>query len=518
MTNLKTKIENIFPKTIDDVPQEYRVNPIEQCYYLGKGITHHAKYGRYQKVFSPIHIGDSPVYLGKYPMMTKKTALEILDITKAAWDNGNGEWAMLSHKERIVCIRNFVELMKTKRSVIVNMLMWEICKTKTDAESEFDRTITYTIDTCDALEALLVPWSTPRQYKDLSITVGRNPHGICLCMGPSNYPLNETFTTLIPALITGNVVIFKPAKIGVLLLEPILECFTKALPKGVVTTLYGDGAKIISPIMRSKELHAFAFIGGTSTADRIIAKCINPHQMETILGMGAKNPYIVLEGADIQAAVQLAVKSALGYNGHRCTAAKIIFVHSSILQEFLAELVRQIEKLVPGMPWEKGVNITPMLPGSMEWMLKLLNDATLLGAEILNEEGGTTNQGFMHPAVLYPVTKSMLLFREEQFGPLVPVNAFDDISEVLDWIKASKYGQQISVFGNKTKDGKTVDHIIHMTKNQRCRININCQCQRGPDDISFSGRGGSAKRSLSLIEALLEFTVPDVVSIHESYC
>ena len=95
------------------------------------------------------------------------------------------------------------------------------------------------------------------------------PLGIVLCMGPFNYPLNETFTVLIPALIMGNCVVFKPPKLGILLFQPLLEVFREAFPPGVINTIYGRGREIATPLMRTGKIDVLAFIGTSKPADEL---------------------------------------------------------------------------------------------------------------------------------------------------------------------------------------------------------------------------------------------------------
>ncbi|MEI6426454.1 MAG: aldehyde dehydrogenase family protein [Candidatus Absconditabacteria bacterium] len=510
---MKTKIENLFPESLDQIPEAFQPVVTNQNHYLMGHIRTHS--GPVQDVYSPISVGGKPVYLGHYPLITADTALEGLSLAEQAWDGGNGWWPTTTHAERIRLMKIFVELMKKHREKIVRMIMWEICKTLPDAETEFDRTVQCILDTCDELETRSLKWEAWLKHGGLQVQEGRNPLGLVLCMGPSNYPLNETFTTLIPALLMGNVVLFKPAKWGVLLLEPLIECFEEAFPKNVVVTLYGNGADIIPPIVRTGKLEAFAFIGGTNTADRIIKENPVPHKTKLILGLGAKNPAIVLPGADLATAIPACVKGSLGYNGQRCTALKIIFVAKEQEATFIPAFVEAVEKLQPGLPWEEGTNLTPLLPESMGWMTTLLDDAKLHGAEVLNEGGGTINQGYLHPSVLYPVNAKMKLYREEQFGPLVPIVVYDDLAEVLEWIKTSKYAQQLSVFGTESDKNDILD-IIEDTRNQRGRVNINALCQRGPDELPFTGRRDSAMGTLDIWNALSIFSIEDVVSVTDT--
>src|SRR5208283_3835628 len=132
---------------------------------------------------------------------------------------------------RIEHMHTFVKKMKDKRDEVVNWLMWEIGKNLGDSRKEFDRTIDYIVDTIDAYKNLDRESSRLRKEGGIYAQIRRGPLGVVLCMGPYNYPLNETFTTLIPALLMGNAVIFKPAKLGVLMISPLLEAFRDSFPK-----------------------------------------------------------------------------------------------------------------------------------------------------------------------------------------------------------------------------------------------------------------------------------------------
>ena len=129
--------------------------------------------------------------------------------------------------------------------------------------------------------------------------IRRGPLGVVLCLGPYNYPLNETFCLLIPALIMGNTAIFKPAKLGVLLITPLLEAFKNCFPPGVVNVLFGRGRNIATPIMRSGNVDVLALIGHSSSAVALQDEHPHKNRLRLILGLEAKNPAIILPDADL---------------------------------------------------------------------------------------------------------------------------------------------------------------------------------------------------------------------------
>ena len=267
-------------------------------------------------------------------------------------------------------------------------------------------------------------------------------------MGPYNYPLNETFTTLIPALIMGNTVIFKPPKLGVLLHLPLLEAFRDSFPRSGQYSLRrrGNGNHSLDAV---RPIDVLAFIGTSPVADLLKKHHPKPHRLRCVLGLEAKNPAIILPDADLDLAVRECLSGSLSFNGQRCTAIKIIFVHADIAPAFIEKFAAAVDQLKVGMPWEEGVKITPLPEAYKPAYLKsLVEDAQAKGARVVNPAGGKIDVTIFHPAVLYPVNEQMAVFHEEQFGPVVPVGVFEDIQEPIDYIIDSKYGQQVSIFGS----------------------------------------------------------------------
>ncbi|MDT8287707.1 MAG: aldehyde dehydrogenase family protein, partial [Elusimicrobiales bacterium] len=303
---IKNKVANIFPK-VSEVPAEFSFTYQDQSEYLAGGELHKWK-GPFHEVLSPVSLAGSKglerVKLGRYPLLGEKEALEALDAAVKAYDEGRGAWPAMSVEERIGHLENFTAEMKKRRAEVVNLLMWEIGKSAEDSAKEFDRTVDYIVDTINALKELDRNSSRFQVVQGIIAQVKRAPLGVVLCMGPYNYPLNETFTTLIPALIMGNTVIFKPAKYGVLLHRPLLEAFRDSFPPGVVNTLYGDGKTIVTPIMKSGKVNVLAFIGSSGVSDVIRSQHPKPHRLRCALGLDAKNAGIILGDADLDLAVK----------------------------------------------------------------------------------------------------------------------------------------------------------------------------------------------------------------------
>jgi acyl-CoA reductase-like NAD-dependent aldehyde dehydrogenase len=507
------KLKMLFP-TEGSIPPEYDFTaPIHQQEYLLNGKMVKWK-GAVQEVYSPIFIRDGeelkPKLLGSYPLIGETEALEALESAEKAYNHGRGEWAIMSVEDRIKCVENFTNMMVGYRSQVVKLLMWEIGKSQPDAEKEFDRTVEYIYATIDELKKLDRESSNFRIEQGIIGQIRRSPLGIVLCMGPFNYPLNETYTMLIPALIMGNVVLFKPPRQGILLHNIFQEAYKKCFPKGVINFLYGRGSVVVPPLMASGKIDVLTLIGSSKMADRLQKSHPKVNRLRSVLGLDAKNAAIVLRNADIEATVKEVILGALSFNGQRCTAIKIVFVHSSIADNFTQKLSAAIANLKAGMPWEKGVNITPVAePEKPDYIAEVVADAVAKGAKIVNTEGGEQCASFVYPTVVYPVTEGMTLYKEEQFGPVIPIATFDNLEQPINYLIHSDHGQQVSIFGT---DAEEIAELIDPLVNQVTRVNINAQCQRGPDTFPFSGRKDSAQGTLSILDALRSFSIRSVVA------
>jgi glyceraldehyde-3-phosphate dehydrogenase (NADP+) len=510
-------IQKLYPAPGAIPEKEDLREPIHQRRYLVDGELREWS-GRTQDVLSPIGSVEGGALrrrvIGSYPLMGAKEALEALDAAVRAYDAGRGEWPTMSVGERIRRVQKFVELMRPSRDEVVKRLMWEIGKTRGDSEKEFDRTIEYILATLEALKNLDRASSDFVFEQGVMGQIRRSPLGVVLCMGPFNYPLNETFTTLIPALVMGNSILMKQPSYGALLYGPMLEAFRDCFPKGVVNTLYGRGRDVAGPLMETGKIDSLAFIGSSRVANVLQKQHPKPHRCRFILGLDAKNAAIVLPCADLDSAVKECLLGSLSFNGQRCTALKILFVHRSILEPFLDGMRRGIEALGCGMPWDKGAQLTPIPEeGKTVDLTALVEDAKGFGAKVINEGGGATFGTFFYPALVSPVDKRMRLWHEEQFGPILPVVPYDDIEEPIQYLIDSPFGQQVSVFG---KEAEQIARLIDPLVNQVCRLNINSQCQRGPDTFPFTGRKDSAVGTLSVTDALKVFSIRSLVAAKQT--
>jgi glyceraldehyde-3-phosphate dehydrogenase (NADP+) len=471
--------------------------------------------GDYEVITSPIIDASTGrrTEIGRLAQLNHNDVQEVLNSAKTAWNNGQGVWPQMTANQRIEALEKVVISLKQKRDQIVNVLMWEICKSTDDAAAEFDRTMTFieaTINAFREIDTVEGGWKT---VSGILARVRRAAIGIVMCLGPFNYPFNETYATLIPALLAGNVIIMKIPNTGGLAHVLTMEAYSEHLPAGAINFFSGSGRETVGPIMSTGDIDVLAFIGGSHAADSIIKHHPHPHRLKVFLQLEGKNLGVVLADAHLDTAVEQVLLGSTSYNGQRCTAIKLVMVHSSIAQQFVEKFSAAVSQLRWGLPWAPKVQITPLPEHKKpKYLQDLIADGVAKGATVVNahDGGGDLHGALMRPAVVFPVTKDMRLWHEEQFGPVIPVGVFTDLSELYEYIAHTPYGQQAAVFTSHA-DASSAE-LIDVLSTAVGRININTQCGRSPDALPFSGRRSSALGTMSVTEALRAFTTEVVLA------
>jgi glyceraldehyde-3-phosphate dehydrogenase (NADP+) len=501
-----------------NIPGRFRLNSsLDQNRILVNGEISAWK-GRTADVFSPLYVRKSNSLvrkrIGSYPETTGREALRALAAARSAFSPGNGRWSSLPLARRIGCVERFLEKLDGLKGSIVRTLMWEIAKPYVELEDEFERTVDYIERVIEVAAQKETKSRVLRREKGIMGVIHDEPLGIALCLGPYNYPLFETLGLVFPALLAGNTVIVKRPRFGVLFFDLLLESFKDCFPPGVVNIISGDGKTIIEPLMKSGEIDVFAFIGSRPTANRLMSLHPRKNRLRSLLGLGAKNPVIVLPDADLKTAVQESVLGALAFNGQRCAALKIVFIHQDVQEEYRKRLSRAMAETRIGMPWTDGVRITPLAdPDRIPYLHGLVDGALRQGSRIENPNGGKSFRSFFFPTLLFPVHKKMRIYQEEQFGPVIPLVSYDQIETPIRYISDSPFGQQLSIFGTTIRP---LAQLVTAVKSQVARININTKCQRGPDLFPFTGRKDSAKGDFSTLEILRFFSAQTVVAAREN--
>ena len=445
-----------------------------------------------------------------WAVVPEASAKDVNNAVNAAQKAFEGDWPKLLPKERAKFLRligqqlrDNAEMLGEIETIDTGKIIRETKKQAIYIADYYD----YYAGLADKVEGTVLPIDKP----NIQAITTRIPIGVIAAIIPWNSQMFLTAVKLAPALAMGNTIIIKASEIAPTPLLEFAKIIDKAgLPAGVVNIIYGRGRTLATPIMETGKVDVLALIGNSKSANSIQANHPNKNRLRLVLGLEAKNPAIVLPDADLDLAIDECIAGTLSFNGQRCTALKVLYVHKDIIDEFNRRFSLRVDALKFGNPWEPGVKLTPLPEKDKPaYIQELIDDAKNLGAKIINEKGGQITENYIFPAVLYPVKKSMRVFKEEQFGPVIPILSFTNIAEPLDDMAESNYGQQVSIFG---KDVKKLASLIDTLVNLVCRVNLNSSCQRGPDVYPFTGRKDSAFSTLSVHDALRSFSIRTFVA------
>ena len=463
----------MFPQQAE-IPADVRIDFYREAdrYLIGGEVRSWS--GPRQKVLSPVCVADAggarPFELGEYPLMTAEAAIEVLDAACRAYGQGCGQWPTMSVADRIRHVESFIPRMQAVREQVVRLLMWEIGKSRADSCKEFDRTVEYIRDTIEALKELDRNSSRFAVEQGFVAQIRRSPLGVVLCMGPQNYPLNETFTTLIPALIMGQHRHLQATQVRRASACPAARSLRRVVPTrrgqhGVRRRPDRGGSADRERANRRAGVHRIG-------QGRVAAQASAPPD-PTDCGVSSVStprtrPSSCLTPISIW-------RSPSAYWG-RCRSTdnaaqpiKIIFVHRSLADEFAQRFAAKVGQLKVGMPWDEGVSITPLAEqGRPEWFKSLVDEAVArAGAKVINRGGGTIeSDAVLSGRASTPADLKTRICQIEQFGPVTPIVPYDDEREVIDWVVASPFGQQAALFGN---DPQRLSRLIDPLANQVSR-------------------------------------------------
>ncbi|WP_066742773.1 aldehyde dehydrogenase family protein [Cupriavidus sp. D384] len=291
--------------------------------------------------------------------------------------------------------------------------------------------------------------SYPNDDPDMLVYSLREPLGVVTVISPWNFPVSIPARKIAPALITGNTVVFKPSSDAPLSGYRLAEAFVKAgIPKGVLNFLTGSAAEVGPTIVESREVRAVSFTGSTQAGEQIHKSV--PMTTRTQMELGGKNPLIVMEDADLDRAVDLAVKGGLSLSGQACTGTSRILVMREVRQAFTDKLVAKVKTLKIGSGMTPGMDLGPLatrkqLQTVLGYIEAGKQEATLLcGGEPLTD-GDFANGFYVAPAVFTDVTQSMRIAREEIFGPVLAIIEVDSYADAIAKANDTEYGLSAAI-------------------------------------------------------------------------
>ena len=429
-------------------------------------------------IFSPINQEE----LGTVPAMSQEEVDKAMSAAREALPT----WRSLSAYERAQYLHKAANILEARKDGIGEILAKEVSKGIKASISEVDRSahlIRYAAE-----EGLRVYGSSleggtyePAAKSKISL-IRREPVGVVLAIAPYNYPVNLSASKIAPALIGGNVVMFKPPTQGSISGLLLAQAFAEAgLPAGVFNTITGRGSEIGDYIIEHPEVNFINFTGSTPIGQKVGKLAgIRPIMLE----LGGKDAAVVLEDADLDHTAKEIVSGAFSYSGQRCTAIKRVLVMDAVADQLAAKLQAEVEKLTVGDPFENK-DITPVIDESSALFIEgLVQDAQKKGAAELTPYKREKN--LIWPTLLDHVTTDMEIAWEEPFGPVLHIIRVSSLDEALTICNQSEYGLQSSIFTSNYPLA-----FDFASKLEVGTVHINAKTQRGPDNFPFLGVKGS---------------------------
>ena len=429
-------------------------------------------------IYSPINQEE----LGTVPAMSQAEVDEAMQAARAALP----AWRALSAVERAAYLHKTAAILERDKEKIGTILAKEVAKGIKAAIGEVVRTadlIRYAAEeglriTGQAMEG----GGFEAASKNKLAVVRREPVGVVLAIAPFNYPVNLSGSKIAPALIAGNVVMFKPPTQGSISGLLLAKAFEEAgIPAGVFNTITGRGSEIGDYIIEHKEVNFINFTGSTPIGERIGRLAgMRPIMLE----LGGKDAALVLADADLEHAAKQIVAGAFSYSGQRCTAIKRVIVLESVADTLVTLLQAEVAKLTVGDPFDNA-DITPVIDNaSADFIWGLIEDAQEKGAQALTPIKREDN--LLWPVLFDQVTKDMKVAWEEPFGPVLPIIRVANVEEAIAFANESEFGLQSSVFTNDFKKAFGIAEKLEVGT-----VHINNKTQRGPDNFPFLGVKGS---------------------------
>ncbi len=375
-------------------------------------------------------------------------------------------WAELGLRRRIAILREFQAKLHAKKSEIAAIITREAGKPLVEA------LVTEVLVVLDAARFLIDnAWGLlrdePVPHGNLATKLKsgwlvREPHGVIGIISPWNYPFSIPATETLAALVAGNAVVLKPSELTPLVaLELSSLLHAAGVPEDVFQVVVGEGAAGAA-LLRSP-IDKLVFTGSVGTGKRIAAAAAE-RLLPVVLELGGKDPMLVLDDANVDVASSAAVWGAFVNAGQACLSVERCYVHRSLYESFAKACAEKTKQLRVGHGMNSNTDVGPMIREQQVRIVEAhVEDAKARGARVL--AGGTRlpelGVNFYAPTVLADVTHEMRIMREETFGPVLPMMAFEDDDEAVRLANDSEFGLAASVWTRGSKRGEKLARRIH---------------------------------------------------------
>ena len=352
-----------------------------------------------------------------------------------------GNWIKLGADKRVNVLQRAYSNLEPHMKELAELLAREMGKDIGRATGEVNGTVHggpyIAQEAAAALKTIDAGGGTRIEYRSL---------GVAAVISPWNYPLAMANNLIVPSLVAGNTVVFKPSEETPLIAQKFVERLNEILPENVLQIVHGDGEQ--GRALVGSNVNIIAFTGSQAVGKDIMQRA-SGQLKRLVMELGGNDPMIVLADANIESAARFAVASSFENAGQMCTSTERIYVDEKIADKFEKRVV-EIASMYQVGPWDmQGVNIGPIINSVQHGkIVDHIRDADEKGARMLLG-GSQQPERYINPTVIADMSEEMLMEHEETFGPVVAMSRFTDIEQAVVRANNSPYGLGAVVFGNR---------------------------------------------------------------------
>lgn len=383
------------------------------------------------------------------------------DINRAvdAAEEAQKKWADIPAPRRGEILMRIAQLLRRDKEKLARLETVEMGKVLAEARGDVQEAI-------DIAEYMagegrrLFGYTTPSELRDKFCMTLRMPVGVVGVITPWNFPIAIPAWKLMPALICGNAVVWKPSSDTPLCAHEFVKLMEEAgVPRGVVNLVTGPGDPTGTALVRHKKVRGISFTGHRDTGLWITQ---NAGLKKVGLEMGGKNGIIIMDDADLDLALDGVIWGAFGTTGQRCTAASRVIVHEKIKKKFERALVERTKKLRLGSGLDSKTDVGPLVnKAAVEKSHRYVEIGKKEGAKLLCGGERPSGKGFFYkPTIFTEVSIDMKIAREEIFGPVLAIISFRKLHEAIEYMNSIQYGLSSSIYTNNIKNAfEAIEHI-----------------------------------------------------------
>ncbi|WGS53352.1 betaine-aldehyde dehydrogenase [Paraburkholderia sp. D15] len=405
-------------------------------------------------------------------VVQQASAADIDRAVQSARD-GQREWAALTAMQRSRILRRAVDLLRERNDELAALETRDTGKPIAETQAVDIVTgadvIEYYAGLATAIEGQQIPLR-PTSF----VYTRREPLGVCAGIGAWNYPIQIACWKSAPALAAGNAMIFKPSEITPLSALKLAEIYTEAgVPPGVFNVVQGDG-RVGALLAAHPDIEKISFTGGVETGKKVMSMAGASSLKEVTMELGGKSPLVVFDDANLERAADIAMSANFFSSGQVCTNGTRVFVQRSVMARFEAQLLERVARIRVGAPHDPRTNFGPLVSAAqLQKVLGYIESGVQEGARLL--AGGTrltdghfARGQYVAPTVFADCRDEMRIVREEIFGPVLSLLAFDSEDEAIERANDTAYGLAAGVV---TENLARAHRVIHRLEAGICWIN-----------------------------------------------